>query len=223
MSSISTSRLQPFPLDCRASSERASASAQVAQSKAQTDGALISRVRDGDREALALLFRRHARIVHGVVQRILRDRHEAEDIVQEVFLYVQRKASLFNDSKGSGLSWIVQVSYTQALLRRRRLKSQGFYASAIEDKSQESKFRSKSEAEYEQTVEGLFGRNGWREALEALTRDQRETLRLHFFEGYTFSEIAKKLEQSYVSIRHHHYRGLEKLRKHLTGNELTRR
>ena len=184
---------------------------------------MISRVRSGDREALALLFRRHARVVHGVVQRILRDRYEAEDVVQEVFLYVQRKGCLFDVSKGSGLSWIVQVAYTQAFLRRRRLKSQGFYASVIEDKSQESESRANSEAEYDQTVEGLFGRNGWRDALEALTPDQRETLRLHFFEGYTFSEIAGKLNQTYASIRHHHYRGLEKLRKHLIGNELSRR
>lgn len=80
-----------------------------------------------------------------------------------------------------------------------------------------------SAAEYDQTVEGLFGRNGWRHALEALTPDQRATLKLHFFEGYTFSEIAGKLNQTYASIRHHHYRGLEKLRRHLIGNELSRR
>jgi len=171
---------------------------------------------------LALLFRRHARVVHNVVRRILRDGNEAEDVVQEVFIYIQRKGSLFNESKGSGLSWIVQVAYTQALLRRRRLKSQGFYVSAIADKAQESESFANSEAEYDQTVEGLFGRNGWRQALEALTPDQRETLRLHFFEGYTFSEIAAQLGQSYTCVRHHHYRGLEKLRKHLIGNELSR-
>jgi RNA polymerase sigma-70 factor (ECF subfamily) len=186
------------------------------------DETLISRVQCDDREALALLFRRHARVVHNVVRRILRDVNEAEDVVQEVFIYIQRKGSLFNESKGSGLSWIVQVAYTQALLRRRRLKSQGFYVSAIADKAQESESFANPEAEYDQTVEGLFGRNGWRHALEALTPDQRETLRLHFFEGYTFSEIAKQLGQSYTCVRHHHYRGLEKLRKHLIGNELSR-
>jgi RNA polymerase sigma-70 factor (ECF subfamily) len=78
-------------------------------------------------------------------------------------------------------------------------------------------------AHYDHTVEGLFGRNGWRKIVEDLTEDQRETLRLHFFEGYTFTEIAEKLGQSFANVRNHHYRGLEKLRKHLAGDELNRR
>jgi RNA polymerase sigma factor (sigma-70 family) len=76
---------------------------------------------------------------------------------------------------------------------------------------------------YDQTVEGLFGRNGWRRVLESLTKDQRETLRLHFFEGYTFEEIAEKLGQSHGNVRNHHYRGLEKVRKHLADRGLNRR
>ena len=188
-----------------------------------SDESLLANICSGDREAIALLFRRHATCVQSVGQQILRDRTEAEDLVQEVFLYVHRRSMLFDNTKGSARSWIFQVAYTQALLRRRRLKSQGFYASVIADKSQEPESTANSAAEYDQTVEGLFGRNGWRDALDALTPDQRETLRLHFFEGYTFSEIAGKLNQTYASIRHHHYRGLEKLRRHLVGNELSRR
>lgn len=181
---------------------------------------LVARVQDGDREALALLFRRHARLVHSVVRRILRDEHEAEDVVQEIFIYVQRKAKLFDRSKGSAISWILQVAYTQALLRRRRLKAVGFYASAIADNPRECEFGGNPEAEYDQSVEGLFGRNGWRKILVTLTPDQRETLRLHFFEGYTFNEIAEKLGQSYANIRNHHYRALEKFRKHMEEDEL---
>jgi RNA polymerase sigma-70 factor (ECF subfamily) len=71
-------------------------------------------------------------------------------------------------------------------------------------------------------VEGLFGRNGWKKVVEELTGDQRETLRLHFFEGFTFTEIAEKLGQSYANVRNHHYRGLEKLRRHLAEGELKR-
>jgi len=187
------------------------------------DEALIARVLAGDREALALLFRRYARPVRNVGQRILRDKAEAEDLVQEVFLYIHRKSALFDSSKGSASSWIVQVAYTQALLRRRRLKSQGFYLSGITDKPAECDPGGDRGAHYDQTVEGLFGRNGWRTVLESLTEDQRETLRLHFFEGYTFEEIAEKLGQSYGNVRNHHYRGLEKVRKHLTDRELNRR
>lgn len=222
MSSSTTARFSVIPL--LKTVERLKAPPQEqCELRAETDEELLCRVRSDKRDALALLFRRYARLTHAIGQRVLRNTAEADDLVQEVFLYIHRKSALYDSGKGTARSWIVQVSYTQALLRRRRLKSQGFYASAIEDKSQEPKFQSKSEAEYDQTVEGLFGRNGWRGALEALTPDQSETLRLHFFEGYTFAEIAEKLDQSYVSIRHHHYRGLEKLRKHLIGNELSRR
>jgi DNA-directed RNA polymerase specialized sigma subunit len=77
-------------------------------------------------------------------------------------------------------------------------------------------------ADYDHSVEGLFGRNGWKKIFEDLTQDQRETFRLHFFEGYTFTEIAEKLGQSYANVRNHHYRGLEKLRRHLGEDELNR-
>jgi len=188
-----------------------------------TDETILERIREGDRDALALLFRRYARPVRNVGQRILRDKAEADDLVQEVFLYIHRKSSLFDSSKGSAGSWIVQVAYTQALLRRRRLKSQGFYLSGITDKPAECDPGGDRGAHYDQTVEGLFGRNGWRTVLQSLTEDQRQTLRLHFFEGYTFEEIAEKLGQSYGNVRNHHYRGLEKVRKHLTDGELNRR
>ncbi|MGB2665231.1 MAG: sigma-70 family RNA polymerase sigma factor, partial [Candidatus Acidiferrum sp.] len=129
----------------------------------------------------------------------------------------------FNGSKGTARSWIFQVVYTQALLRRRVLKSQGFYLSGIADKSVESGKASPKEADYDHTLEGLFGKNGLKKIVDELTVDQRETLRLHFFEGYTFGEIAEKLGQSYANVRNHHYRGLEKLRKHLADDELNRR
>ena len=115
------------------------------------------------------------------------------------------------------------MAYTQAFLRRRQLKSHGFYLSGITDKPSECHHPSDKGAHYDHTVEGLFGRNGWKEIVESLTEDQRETLRLHFFEGYTFAEIAEKLGQSFANVRNHHYRGLDKLRKYLAVAELNRR
>jgi RNA polymerase sigma-70 factor (ECF subfamily) len=56
--------------------------------------------------------------------------------------------------------------------------------------------------------------------LNTLTEDQRNTLSLHFFEGYTFDEIAVKLDQSVGNIRNHYYRGLERLRKLVFGPRL---
>jgi RNA polymerase sigma-70 factor (ECF subfamily) len=188
-----------------------------------SDEALIALLSSSDEDALALLFRRYARLVRCVGQKILRDDGEADDLVQEVFLYIHRKSALFDKSKGSARSWIVQVAYTQAFLRRRHLNSRYFYSSVNMDKTNENGCAVSGVADYDHSVEGLFGRNGWREILEQLTADQQETLRLHFFEGYTFAEIAERLGQSYANVRNHHYRGLEKLRKHLSENELNRR
>jgi RNA polymerase sigma-70 factor (ECF subfamily) len=187
------------------------------------DAALLGRIQLGDREALALLFRRYALPIRNIGQRILQDKAEAEDIVQEVFLYIHRKSGLFDGAKGSASSWIVQVAYTQALLRRRRLKSQGFYMAGITDKQDKCDQANNKGTDYDHTVEGLFGRNGWKKIVQDLTHDQRETFRLHFFEGYTFIEIAEQLGQSYANVRNHHYRGLEKLRRHLSEDELNRR
>jgi RNA polymerase sigma factor (sigma-70 family) len=95
--------------------------------------------------------------------------------------------------------------------------------SGIADRPPETEPLTTLGADYDHTLEALFGRNAWRRVLDSLTQEQRETLRLHFFEGYTFAEIAEKLGQTYANVRHHHYRGLEKLRKHLTDDGTSRR
>src|SRR5262245_29053550 len=97
------------------------------------DEVLLRRIQDGERDALATLFRRHGRSVHNIGRRILKDKAEADDLVQEVFLYLHRKSGLFDQTRGTARSWIVQVAYTQALLRRRVLKANGFYSSRIPD------------------------------------------------------------------------------------------
>ena len=187
------------------------------------DEILLQKIERGNTDSLSALFRRYAHLIWSIGQRILRDKTEAEDLVQEVFLYIHRKSDLFDSTKGSARSWIIQVAYTQAFLRRRELKSHGYYVPEIEEKSAGYDQRHENAAPYDYTVEGLFGRNGWKKIVEDLTQDQRETFRLHFFEGYTFPEIAEKLGQSYANVRNHYYRGLEKLRRHLPKGELNRR
>jgi RNA polymerase sigma-70 factor (ECF subfamily) len=223
MSSSATTRFSFTTLAHQPRAESDAAVETIEKALEIADETILERIHEGDRDAFGLLFRRYARLVYQVGRRILRDKAEADDLVQEVFLYIHRKSALFDSSKGSARSWIVQVAYTQALLRRRHLKAQGFYLSGITDKPVECDQASNKGAHYDHTVEGLFGRNGWRKIVEGLTEDQRETFRLYFFEDYTFTEIAEKLGQSHANVRNHHYRGLEKLRKHLAGDELNRR
>jgi RNA polymerase sigma-70 factor (ECF subfamily) len=223
VSSSASARFPSLPLPSRLGDNEARIVSCEISSREADDDTLIERVQLGDRDALALLFRRYARHIRNVGERILRDKAEADDLVQDVFLYIHRKSALFDTSKGPARSWIIQVVYTQALLRRRELKSHGFYLSGIADRPVECRQPDDKGAHYDGTVEGLFGRNGWKKIVEDLTEDQRETFRLHFFEGYTFAEIAEKLGQSYANVRNHHYRGLEKLRKHLAEDELNSR
>jgi RNA polymerase sigma-70 factor (ECF subfamily) len=195
----------------------------TAQPEPVSDELLMSRLRVGEQEAIAELFRRHSSCVYHIGKRMLRDSGEADDLVQEVFLYVYRRSKLFDASKGPARSWIFQVAYTQALLKRRKLKSIGLYRPASADDGRSAESLGDLHANYDDTVEGLFGRNAWTRVVHDLTKGQRETLRLHFFEGYTFAEIAEKLGQSYANIRNHHYRGLEKLREHLVESARNRR
>jgi RNA polymerase sigma-70 factor (ECF subfamily) len=221
MSSFSTLRFPPLPL----ASERATTLAgnDVAPQTASdvSDEILLAKIANGDGEALAYLFRRHSRRVFSVGYKILRDYAEAEDFVQEVFLYVHRRTRAFDPTKGSARSWIFQVAYTQAFIRRRQLQSHGLYAPTTLDRPPKSEVSGPDGAYYDGSVEGFFGRNGWKNVWDSLTEYQRETLRLHFYEGCTFAEIAQRLGQSYVNIRHHYYRGLEKLREYANENNLS--
>ena len=182
------------------------------------DEDLMSMLQNGNRDVIASLFRKHARAVRAVGKRILRDDAEAEDLVQEVFLYVLRKCSLFDPVKGSARSWLIQVAYTQALMRRRKLKSLGFYETVVPKEGPDV-----SSPPGHHTFSGVLGlrrRNGFG---VRLSFDQQRVLRLHFIEGYTFQEIAGKLGQSYANVRNHYYRGLEKLRRHLAPGVANRR
>jgi DNA-directed RNA polymerase specialized sigma subunit len=69
-----------------------------------SDEVLMELVCNGDRETLALLFRRYARLVRGIAYRVLRDRSEADDLLQDIFLLVQRLCVNFDSSKGSAHS-----------------------------------------------------------------------------------------------------------------------
>jgi RNA polymerase sigma-70 factor (ECF subfamily) len=181
------------------------------------DEVLLRRIAKGDQEALGCLFQRYARVVRSVAARILRDAAEAEDLVQDLFLFLQRKCAIFDSSKSSARSWIVQMAYHRAIERRRYLTARQFYSRReIEDHTVHMVGRPTGESDY--SAEAVFGRNGLNKVLESLSEDQRETLRLHFFDGYTLMEISQKLGQPLGNVRNHYYRGLDKLRKQMFGN-----
>jgi RNA polymerase sigma-70 factor (ECF subfamily) len=186
-----------------------------------SDEFLLEQLREGNHGALALLFRRYARLVRTVAYRILRDAAEAEDLLQEVFLFIFRKWALFDASRGSARSWIVQVTYHRAIDRRRHLASRNFYDSAELDETLLSMDGPIADsAFYERSIEGSLGTEMLSKIAEALSIDQRRTIQLYFFEGYTFEEIAELTKQMIGNVRNHYYRGLEKIRKLVFAPEL---
>ena len=216
MSSSATSRFPlTSPAELNVQSEREPSNVGV-EPVAVGDEILIARLKADDKSALGLLFRRYAEVLRGIARRILRDASEAEDLVQDVFLYIERKCGVFDSSKSSARSWIVQIAYQRALDRRRYLATRNFYKNE-EINPDDKPCRSTMALENDYSAESVYGRNGLTKVLGALSDDQRETLRLHFFEGYTLAEISATLGQPIGNIRHHYYRGLDKLRKQMFG------
>ena len=187
---------------------------EIAATTCPDDEALLLQLQSGDRGALELLFLRYSRSVLSVGRRILRDRAEAEDLVHDVFLFVLDKCSLFNPAKGSARAWLARVAYHRALDRRKYLVRRYFYDAAdseeftpgVEDLWQENG---------PESVEFCYWQSYLQRALESLTEDQRKTLKLHFFQGLTINEISEHTGQSAVNVRHHYYRGLERLRSQM--------
>jgi RNA polymerase sigma-70 factor (ECF subfamily) len=180
-----------------------------------SDEALIERIRGNDNDALGVLFRRYSRLVWSIGRRILGNNEEADDLLQDVFLFLQRKASAFDSSKGPARTLIVHITYQRAISRRRHLASRHFYAAKELEEENPSHRPSRSPTLYDESLEAHLGKEGLRKALADLSAEQRETLRLHFFEGYSLEEIATKIGQSYGNVRHYYYRGLEKLRRQI--------
>ena len=185
-----------------------------------SDEALMVRICDGSREALGILFRRYARLVRTVAMRILRDDSEADDLLQDVFLFIHRNSSIFDSSRSALRSWIVQMTYHRAIDRRRYLNSRHFYTRVDLDGVAELLDSSPESREDRTHLNSVVGNATVAGLLDSLTEDQRNTLSLHFFDGYTFAEIAAKLDQSVGNIRNHYYRGLDKLRKQVFPEKL---
>jgi RNA polymerase sigma-70 factor (ECF subfamily) len=212
-SSFPATRFPALPLG----QEKEAAQSTLRPAEEPSDEALIARICVDDSDALGLLFDRYARLVWTIVRRILQNNEEADDLLQDVFLLVRRRASVFDPSKGSVRSLLVQMCYQRAFSRRRDLARQNFYTSVEVNENVVIAKRSSCATLYDESIEARFGKTALKRAREDLSVEQRETLRLCFCEGYTLEEIAVRMGQSYGNVRHHYYRGLAKLRKHMKG------
>jgi RNA polymerase sigma-70 factor, ECF subfamily len=215
--SLATARFPVAPISRQEDPDQSVAEDRTLTTTGASDECLLRQIGIGNRDALAMLFERYARLTRSVAVRILKDTAEAEDLVQDLFLFIQRKCGIFDSSKSTARSWIVQMAYHRSIDRRRYLKSRQFYAQPIQPSSAQAVGKPTTESDY--SSEAVFGRNGLEKILNSLSADQRETLRLYFFDGYTLLEVSEKLGQPLGNVRHHYYRALDKLRKEMFVND----
>ena len=220
MDSLITFRLPGFGL-AEESKVSENSAAQCTSETAISNEVLMVQICQGNQEALALLFRRYARVVRSVCYRVLRDQSEADDLTQNVFLLVNRDSNSFDGSKGPAKFWILQMAYRRAISRRRYLTSRHFYT-RIDPEDAATELAYEEKGRFEDSIDGILGKGSLKRVFDSLSEDQRQTLQLHFVEGYSFDEIAGKMGQSRGNIKHHYFRGLEKLRKELFVGKLPR-
>jgi RNA polymerase sigma-70 factor (ECF subfamily) len=174
-----------------------------------SDEDLLLQIGNRHKEALSVLFQRHAQTIYRVARRILKDDAEAEDIVQDLFLFIFRKAGNYDAAKSPARSWIIQMAYHRAIDRRRYLTSRHHYTA---EELEESRLMG---GPGQISIDQLVGSNLLNSLREDLSSDQLQTLELHFFEGYSFREIAEKTGETLGNVRNHYYRGIERLRSHI--------
>lgn len=182
----------------------------------RTDEELMEELKRGRQEALGFLFDRYYRLVFSVALKILRDRGEAEDLMQEVFIEIYRRIEVFNPDKGSAKTWILQYAYHRSLNRQKYLALRNFY-----DQTEETDLESHEFAHSMKGWNGLTYQD-WgqmiEKGLQTLTERERRTLDLAYFQGLLLKEIAVQMEEPLSNIRNHYYRGLKKLRSFLQAH-----
>jgi len=174
------------------------------------DEEVMARLCAGDSAALNFLLDRYSRLVLSIANRILRDRGEAEETVQDVFLQIYKKANQFDPDRGTAKAWIVQIAFHKTYDRRSHLIRMGFYSEVEVDATCE---RLRDKTDLDRELGSKLNRVQIDKALNELSDRQRRTLELYFFEGLTLADIAQKLAESKENTRHHLYRGMERLRE----------
>lgn len=174
-----------------------------------SDADLMAQLKAGCNDALAILFARYHRLVLSIALKIVRDPGEAEDVMQTVFLDIFRAVAQFDPAKGTTKVWILQYAYHRAINRRQHLNARNFYdqrnLEVVENRlsEQPSTFGSLTQDELKRLLQ---------QGLATLSRGQRQVIELASSSGLSMQEIANKTGDSLVNVRHHYYRGLQKLR-----------
>ncbi|MFQ5946638.1 MAG: sigma-70 family RNA polymerase sigma factor [Anaerolineae bacterium] len=173
-----------------------------------TDEVLVSRVAGGEREALAEIYDRYARVAFSLAVSILGDRMSAEEVTQDAFLRVWHAASGYQPSRGAFATWLMAIVRHRAIdeLRRGRLPLEMEPPIPLENPAS---FAELAPGVDESVLRGLR----MRAALARLPEEQRSVILLSYFMGLTHREIAERQDTPLGTIKTRMRLGLQKLRQ----------
>ncbi len=173
-----------------------------------SDVELLHAIARGDEVALARLYDNYRVILFGLLVRILNNREEAEDILQDVFIQVWRRAKDFDELRGKPFTWLVTLARSRAIDRLRQLGArQRLTAGATLEQELVDNVSDALTDTVQAEQKGIV-----QSALAQLPAEQRQTLLLAYFEGLTQSEIAVRLNAPLGTIKTRMRSGMVKLR-----------
>jgi RNA polymerase sigma-70 factor, ECF subfamily len=147
------------------------------------DVRLLERVTARDAEAVGELYDRHSKLLYGLILRIVRNASEAEEVLQDVFLQVWKRAETFNASLGSPVAWLVRIARNRAIDRLRASRANMRTLEAPPPPVSENP---EARAELSEQQRALD------RALDALSAEERQLLEHAYFLGLTQSELAER-------------------------------
>ena len=171
------------------------------------DEDLMGLVEAGDAEAFAAIYDRHGRMAYSLAYRMVGEKQEAEDVVQEAFIKVWRSAGGYRVGRGSVRTWILSIVRNSGLDHIRSRASRGRVRGEVEASAPTSEPSDAFDEAWRNTQQEQV-----REALNALPREQLKILEMAYFSGYTHAEIAEHLELPLGTVKGRMRLGLQKLR-----------
>jgi RNA polymerase sigma-70 factor (ECF subfamily) len=177
----------------------------------RADIALLGRLTAGDQGALGELYDRHSRLLFGLILRILKERGDAEEILQEVFVQAWTRADTYRAALGSPAGWLVGIARNRAI---DRLRMNAVRRRAVEQVTTPAPPTQTPESQASMSER----QRGVRAALASLPAEQRDLIEHAYFEGLTQSELAARFDLPLGTIKTRVRTGLLALRGLLQGS-----
>jgi len=179
------------------------------QTSGRADEDLLAAIKQGDAAALAELYDRHGRLALALADRLLQDRAAAEDVVQEAFLTVWRRAGSYLPDRGRAQTWLMTIVHNAAIDRRRGRFRREAADLPLDNVAYEL---AADAADPFVAVADRIEAEQVRLAVNQLPAEQRETIELAYFGGLTHQEIAERTGAPLGTIKSRMRLGLHKLR-----------